>query len=369
MWGGSPDLRPIVNRPLTEQSTGWGRLQPAGSRPWIIPVAGFLGAGKTTLILAAARLLTARNLKCAAILNDQGSDLVDSAYFSANGVNSSEVTGGCFCCRFSDLIHSAEQLRSFSPDVIFIEPVGSCTDLSATILQPLKREFANQYRLAPLTVVVDPTRAENLTDPNIRFLFDSQLAEADLIVYSKSDIHVPATAARSISALTGVGVAAWLDEILAGMLPIGTRILKIDYAEYARAEAALAWLNWSATLRLTPPLSPAQLIGPWLDNLQSALRHAPIAHLKIFDQTPATYLKAALTNNTGEPIVEGDLTASPATEHSLLLNLRAVIDPDALHELFTSSLAQLPGQRSAEHLQCFSPAPPQPEHRYADVVT
>jgi Ni2+-binding GTPase involved in maturation of urease and hydrogenase len=339
------------------------------NRPWIIPVAGFLGAGKTTLILAAARLLSARNLKCAAILNDQGDALVDSAYVSANGIHSSEVTGGCFCCRFSDLVHSAEQLRSFSPDVIFIEPVGSCTDLSATILQPLKREFANQYRLAPLTVVVDPTRAENLTDPNIRFLFESQLAEADLIVYNKSDIHVPAAATRSVSALIGSGVAAWLDEILAATLPIGAKILEIDYAQYARAEAALAWLNWSATLRLTPPLSPAQLIGPWLDSLQSALRHTPIAHLKIFDQTPSTFLKAALTNDIDEPLVEGDLTASPETEHAILLNLRAVIDPNALRELFTVSLAQLPGQRSAEHLQCFSPAPPQPEHRYADVVT
>src|SRR5450432_1818167 len=38
-------------------------------RPMIIPVGGFLGAGKTSLILAAARLLTSRSIKSAAILN------------------------------------------------------------------------------------------------------------------------------------------------------------------------------------------------------------------------------------------------------------------------------------------------------------
>ena len=123
------------------------------TNPWLMPVGGFLGAGKTTLILAAARILSARGLKCAAIMNDQAGDLVDSAFTESQGLSTGEVTGGCFCCRFSDLIEAADQLRALSPDVIFMEPVGSCTDLSATILQPLKRDFAGYYRLAPLTVV------------------------------------------------------------------------------------------------------------------------------------------------------------------------------------------------------------------------
>jgi hypothetical protein len=350
------------------------------NRPWLIPVGGFLGSGKTTLILAAARILSARGLKCAAILNDQAGDLVDTAYVAAHGVTASEVTGGCFCCRFSDLIDSAEQLRAFAPDVIFIEPVGSCTDLSATILQPLKREFGHQYRLAPLTVLVDPARASDLADPSIAFLFERQLAEADLVLFNTRGAELKvghASACRavqwhgSVSALTGAGVAAWLDQILGGALPVGGKLLEIDYLEYARAEAALAWLNWSATLRLSPALSAAALIGPWLDSLQSALRlaNAPIAHLKVFDQTPATYLKAALTNNTDDPMVEGDLSASPEAEHALRLNLRAVIHPAALRELFSASLAKLPGERFDERLQNFSPAAPQPEHRYSEIVS
>jgi G3E family GTPase len=46
--------------------------------PHLIVVGGFLGAGKTTLILAAARLLAARGLSSAIILNDQGESLVDT---------------------------------------------------------------------------------------------------------------------------------------------------------------------------------------------------------------------------------------------------------------------------------------------------
>ena len=81
------------------------------NQPWLIPVSGFLGAGKTTLILAAANLLHERGLKCAAILNDQGDRLVDTAFIRQRGVAAAEVTGACFCCHFSDLIAAAEQLR------------------------------------------------------------------------------------------------------------------------------------------------------------------------------------------------------------------------------------------------------------------
>ena len=221
------------------------------TRPWLVPVGGFLGAGKTTLILAAAQILAERGVKCAAIMNDQGGDLVDSAYVEAQGVRTGEVTGGCFCCRFSDLLDSLEQLRATAPEVIFIEPVGSCTDLSATILQPLKADFGEQYRLAPLTVVVDPARAADLDDPNIRFLFEAQVAEADLIFEN------PRIGAGSVSDLN---VTSWLDEILAASSPVGAKLLEIDYDFYARAEAALGWLNWSATLRVSPALSPSALV-------------------------------------------------------------------------------------------------------------
>jgi hypothetical protein len=339
-------------------------------QPWLVPVGGFLGAGKTTLILAAARLLTERRLKCAAILNDQAGDLVDSAYVTSRGLTANDVTGGCFCCRFSDLMEKASELRALSPDVIFLEPVGSCTDLSATILQPLKREFAHEYRLTPLTVVIDPARAADLSDPNIAFLFERQCAEADLIVSNKSDLY-PASKYRSVSALTGSGVAAWLDEILSGSIPAGAKLLEIDYQQYAAAEAALGWLNWSADITVSPAISPASLIGPLLDLLQTKLTaaNAQIVHLKIFDQTPSSYLKAALTTNDGDPSVEGDLTASPESEHSLRFNLRAIIDPKSLASLFSEALHNLPGQRKNELMQCFSPAAPNPEHRYAEIIS
>jgi hypothetical protein len=334
--------------------------------PHLIVVGGFLGAGKTTLILAAARILAARGLRCAIILNDQGESLVDTELARSTGLLAAEVTGGCFCCRFSELMRVAEHLREHSPDVIFAEPVGSCTDLSATILHPVQETFSDTYQLAPLTVLVDPGRLRDNAD--IEFLFQKQLEEADLICYTKSDVYPDAPAGtntRQLSARTGQGVAAWLDEIMSGQLTLSGKILDIDYQRYAQAEAALAWLNAEADLACDPPLSPAMLLGPFIDVMDRELTAAeiPIVHLKAFDRTPAGSLKAALCANGQEPQVEGDLDASPSTTHHLVLNLRVASAPDPVRTIVEKALQTLPGL-SDYRLTCFSPSAPKPEKRH-----
>src|SRR5690242_19763409 len=79
------------------------------------------------------------------------------------------------CCPFSELLNAAERLREHDPDVTFVESVGSCIDLSATVLQPLKQLYGGNFRLSPYTVLVDPARANELLtpnpDPHLSYLF------------------------------------------------------------------------------------------------------------------------------------------------------------------------------------------------------
>ncbi|HUB81750.1 MAG TPA: GTP-binding protein [Bryobacteraceae bacterium] len=309
-------------------------------KPTIAVVGGFLGAGKTTLILAAARLLQQRGLRPAAILNDQGGDLVDTHYASALGVDCDQVTGGCFCCRFPDLVEAAGRLLAFRPDVIFAEAVGSCTDIVATTLRPLIREHRDRFEIAPLTVVLHPQA--NFDDGNLDFLYRNQIAEAD-ILYAR-----------------GESVQQWVDKVLTGEVPAGTKTLEIDYARYAEAEAALAWLNLRVTARARPAISAPMLIGPLLDRLEPRIR---IVHLKLFMQSDAGYLKAALTGNGREPVVEGALAQSPSGEHEILLNVRALADPAALRAIVEREFSALPAQLEWRHVECFRPSPPVPYHR------
>lgn len=342
------------------------------NRPVLAIVGGFLGAGKTTLLVRASRELSQQGLRPAIITNDQGGELVDTGYAAAEGVATGEVTGGCFCCRFSDLVAATDGLEQFRPDVIFAEPVGSCIDLSATILQPWKESFSDRFLLAPLTVLVDPAMLAEMerdeADPSMRYLHRNQLAEADIVCSTKADLHAgrPAGVDFHLSARTGQEVGLWLRALLAQAGTGGGKLLRdVDYAEYARAEAALGWLNWQARVRLKHALSPAMLIGPFLDEIDSELLRAgvPVAHLKVLDRSAAGHLKASICRGGEEPQVDGDLMASAAREHTLTLNLRAVGDPEVLKSIVLAAAGRLPGDRTDETLQSFRPSPPRPERR------
>jgi CobW/HypB/UreG, nucleotide-binding domain len=309
-------------------------------QPIIAIVGGFLGAGKTTLILTAARLLQQRGQRVAVILNDQGDDLVDTHYAGCLGVACDQVTGGCFCCRFPDLIEAAGRLLEYEPDVIFAEAVGSCADIVATTLRPLLRDHQDLFRIAPLTVVLHPQRA--FDNPDLDFLYRNQLAEAD-IVFERGD-----------------SVGAWIDRLLSGSVLAGVKTLDIDYTRYAEAEAALAWLNARVTAHAVPPISAPMLVGPLLDRLDPQIR---IVHLKLFAQSDAGYLKVALTANGQDPIVQGALDASPSSRHEILLNLRALADPESLRAIIEREFAALPAQLTWQQVQCFRPSAPVPYHR------
>jgi hypothetical protein len=342
-------------------------------RPTVVFVGGFLGAGKTTLILAAARELKERGMRSAAILNDQSDALVDTQLAELHGVPSGEVTAGCFCCRLSDLTAQLEAMLAHAPDVIFAEPVGSCTDISATVLHPLLAQ-QEAYRLAPFTVLVDPLRAMELlradADENVAFLFHKQLQEADLVCLTKSDLHVRCPDfrvphVRQISARSGQGVAAWLDEVLAGELAAHKDVLEIDYERYAQAEAALAWLNFRGVFEARVPISPAMLLGPCVETIDRSLSDAEIriVHLKAMATAPTGYVKAALCANRQEPVVEGALDASPSRAHELTLNIRAVGEPEVLAAIVERELERLDGCWKERAMRCFRPAAPRPERR------
>jgi CobW/HypB/UreG, nucleotide-binding domain len=344
---------------------------------WIVLVGGFLAAGKTTLILAAARELSRRGLRCAALFNDQGHDLVDTHYAEGAGLHSGEVTGGCFCCRLSDLVDKIESLRDYAPDVIFAEPVGSCTDLAATVLRPLRElrwEGGWEFRLAPLTILADPETTRELlaenADASMRFLFEKQVQEADLVCFTKSDIYpthptLDVPHVRQISAVTGQGLGAWLDEVLTGPIVAGGRPLEIDYEQYAKAEAALVWLNLRAELKLQTPTSPAMFLGPFFDELDSALAKTGslIAHMKALASGPTGFVKAAIATHGQAPQIEGNLDASPTSELELLLNLRTLGEPGVVRELVKERMREFNNQVRHMELDCFRPGAPVPERR------
>src|SRR5262245_30202273 len=123
-----------------------------------IMIGGFLGAGKTTTLGRLARFYMNRGQKVGLITNDQAEDLVDTHTLREQGFPVEEVAGACFCCKFDDLLNKVGVLENAQrPDVVLAEPVGSCTDLIATVVQPLKDLYGARFTVAPYPALFKPS--------------------------------------------------------------------------------------------------------------------------------------------------------------------------------------------------------------------
>lgn len=350
----------------------------------LILVGGFLGAGKTTLLLHAARLLSARGLRTGLVTNDQGEELVDTAMAAQQRVPVVEVAGGCFCCRFPDLLEGLHHLqKSVQPDVILAEPVGSCTDLLATVVRPLLANHRDEFELAPLTILLDSNRSLAGYDASVGYLYQKQLAEAEIVGLTKMDLLAPQEAkAReekfkkfysplpvlSLSAQNEASIQHWLDQVLA-QTSQATRTLEIDYQHYAQAEAQLGWLNTRGTLRADTPFSAKNWMTHFLHFLDSALsnQRAAIAHVKLQVCSGDAVFKASLTQSGSEPgwdLLPADVRSEAL---SFILNARVNTTPEILEQtvrhLFAEVTPEPEFQYDFTHFESFSPLPPQPTHR------
>ena len=362
-----------------------------------IMVGGFLGAGKTTLLAQAARRLVARGLRVGIITNDQASHLVDTENLRWQGMGVSEVAGGCFCCRYEDMLRSAQELIDRArPDVLLGEPVGSCTDLSATVLQPLKQLAADRFHVAPFSVLADVRRlrdllsgrAHDLFPDSVLYIYAKQLEEADLILLNKTDLVKPEeltdlaarlsaghplAAIRAVSALKGDGVDAWLDAVLSEA-PGGRRITSVDYDVYADGEAELGWLNALIDLSATGGADWAAPAQRLLEDLRRAFagRGAEIAHLKVFLTAPGGAIVGSLTHDQDQPLIlRHGAIRNDATSAELIINARVRLAPDELRADVEEAVGRIFGTWATwrfRSIEAFRPSRPQPTHRYDQVV-
>ena len=363
-----------------------------------VMLGGFLGAGKTTAVAKLAERLTQQGLRVGLITNDQGKELVDTAMLRSRGFATEEIPGGCFCCRFNSLVDAANKLtESTRPDVFIAEPVGSCTDLVATVTYPLRRMYGDQFVIAPLSVLVDPVRAQRVLgladggqfSEKVLYIYRKQLEEADLIVVNKREIldalqldrlrlrlaeQFPRAKVLAVSARTGAGLDDWFNQITATE-QVARVAMDVDYEVYAEGEALLGWLNATVILSNQKSFDGNQVIRDLANTMSRLLADAgaEVAHLKMtLEPEDAGLGDLAVIN-----LVRNDFVPELSQELSdwldagkLILNCRAEASPDVLHAALTQALTETGKQHPhlflrLEHLEHFRPGKPQPTHRDA----
>jgi G3E family GTPase len=361
-----------------------------------VMLGGFLGAGKTTAMARLARHYTARGQRVGLVTNDQAQGLVDTHSLREQGFPVEEVAGACFCCKFDDLIAKVGSLEeSQRPDVILAEPVGSCTDLVATVVKPLADLYGARFSVAPFPVLFKPSHGLKILrneaaggfSPKAAYIFKKQLEEADAILINRIDeltaaqldelaglvaAGYPGVPVLRVSAKTGQGWDA-VTLLLDQEGNFGKKVLDIDYDVYAEGEAELGWLNSSIRVCAERPFRPFELDSLLLAvvaGLQESLRAtgAEIAHLKAIGLWEGYFGVANLVSSHGTP--ELSLPSGfPVVVADVIVNARVAIDPDVLRQ----HVRQVVGEVSARHgatateqqTQSFRPGRPQPTHRYA----
>lgn len=366
------------------------------TRARYVMIGGFLGAGKTTAVSKLARHLSDQKMRVGLITNDQGRGLVDTAMLRSHGFATEEIPGGCFCCRFNSLVEAAEKLSAETrPDVFIAEPVGSCTDLVATVSYPLRRIYGQEFQVAPLTVLIDPLRALRIFglepghafSPKVLYIYRKQLEEADLIVINKLDLvdavalarleevlrkNFPKAWIHAISARSGAGMAEWFERIFSAE-PSGGSSMEVDYEVYAEGEALLGWLNATVRIESDGDFDGNEFLRGLARRMQEAMRSGggEVAHLKMTlepDESLGDLAVINLVRNESAAEMSHELS-EPLSAGVVLINARAEMDPVLLEACLRGALEgagrEFSVRMTLRHSEHFRPGKPTPTHRLA----
>ena len=170
----------------------------------LLVVAGFLGSGKTTVLLDLARRLADDGFTLAIVENEIGEVGVDGEVVRHHGLPVREIFGGCICCTLQ--VGLVETLRAveaeFAPDYAVVEPTGLAApgDVVATV-----RQLMPGLDGIRIVTLVDAERWEMLWEV-VEPLVTAQIEAADVVLVNKVDAAGPeltAAASEAVRRLNG----------------------------------------------------------------------------------------------------------------------------------------------------------------------
>jgi hypothetical protein len=259
--------------------------------------------------------------------------------------------------------------------------------------------YGNDFAIAPLSVLVDPVRAQRIFglaeggkfSEKVLYIYRKQLEEADLLVINKCELldegslaqltaklsaEFPKAQILTVSARNGAGMIDWFARVASAEQP-GGETMAVDYEVYADGEALLGWLNCTVALEAAVAFDGNALLGSLARRMQELLnaQQAEVAHLKMTLSPNEGLGDIAVINLVRNDFVPELSLELPDAIRSgqLIINCRAETAPGTLLTAVTHALEEIGAQHPGltvklEHSEHFRPGKPQPTHRIANLA-
>jgi len=334
-----------------------------------VVIGGFLGAGKTTSMIAFAEYLGSKGKKAAILVNDLGAkNLVDGSYTAASGRLCTEITGNCICYQTENLVDKLRRFRDTDrADIIFSDIPGCGIGALDHVYHNLNRNYPGEFELCPFVAVADPERLRMIMPEHadihlpdeMNYLFDAQLREAEVILLNKIDLlseeareaymdfltrTYPAAQVFAISAREGQGVAEAADYLLSHSSGLPNVDIGYGGDAFIAAEKRLSWYNrrFYVKSRTGALLDGNQFTYEFVEAVRKKLRFIQrnVPHLKVFAAGEnGAFAKLSLLGIDYE-LEYSQKFEGPQPGLRVVVNARAACESEALAEVMDAAMLE-----------------------------
>jgi len=218
-------------------------------------ITGFLGSGKTTLL---NHLLQHTKLAHSlVIINEFGEVGIDHLLVATPSENMRLLANGCLCCAVrGDLVDTlADAYRKSkdglvpSFDRVLIETTGLADPVPIIQTLVTDEQVAPSFYLDTVVALVDALHAGNQLDTQREAV--KQVAVADLLLLSKTDLATPAQIEQVTSRLTQINRTVEIARVENGAIDPKSLFGRAALTPGAEARDVVRWLHPHATLDAT----------------------------------------------------------------------------------------------------------------------
>lgn len=328
-------------------------------------VSGFLGAGKTTTMIALGEYMNKHGQHVGIIANDLGANLVDTNLTQTSGCTVEEIASGCICYQMDNTIDKIRRLKDRDGCGFVMSDIPGCgVGALDHTYHRLDADCSDWVVLAPFTVVVDPERLRMLlpekADINLPeelvYLMKLQLEEADLVVLNKTDTIDAAEVERdvaflkeacpdipvlAISALEKTGIAELAEFITTHKSALKNFSVRDD-EKFAQAETKLTWYNRRMFFKTLDgsKIDCNAVIDEFIEGIRMGLieKKRNVPHLKTFASAGAGDFNKCSLIGVDYDIEHTNLFIRDHKKMSMIVNARAVCESRPLARIVDDAL-------------------------------